>query len=78
LCNQLPLALLEAIRCFATPSNEYHEAIYKELQVWVDSVVSSSNLVPPSILQEFCWKLMEIDSPLITDVTQNNLTKSTV
>jgi hypothetical protein len=69
LCNQLPLALLEAVRCFATPNNDYQEAIYKELQVWIDSVVSS-NLVPRSILQEFCWKLIEIDSPLIIQITE--------
>ncbi|MBD2695246.1 hypothetical protein [Anabaena catenula] len=70
LCTKLPLSLLEGIRHFAIPSNQYHQAIYRTLQDWVDSKVSS-DLVPESILGTFYRKLIDIDSHLIINITEN-------
>jgi hypothetical protein len=39
--NRLPLALVEAIRCFATPTTDYHQAIAEEVKKWANSKVAN-------------------------------------
>lgn len=69
LCAKLPLSLLEGISSFTIPSNQYHQNIYITLQNWIDSE-ANSGLLPESVLDTFSWKLVEIDSPFIIQITK--------
>jgi hypothetical protein len=66
--NRLPLALVEAIRCFCLPTTDYHQAIIKEVKQWVNNSVITG-FVPKSVLDAVCWSLVETDSPVVLEIT---------
>jgi len=66
--NRLPLALVEAIRCFSTPTNDNHQAILEAVKEWVNSSVATAS-VPQSILDTVCWSFLETDSPAVLEIT---------
>lgn len=67
--NRLPLALVEAIRCFGTPTNDYHQAILQEVKEWVNSSSVATASIPQSILDTVCWSFLETDSPAVLEIT---------
>jgi hypothetical protein len=70
--NQLPLALVEAIRCFGTPTTDYHQAIIEEVKEWQNrNLVTGS--ITESVLDAVCWSLVEINSPTILEITSTFL-----
>jgi len=69
LCDRLPLALVEAICCFVTPSDEHHKVILNRLNIWINSAVSL-DLMPESVLWSSYWRLTRVDSPLIIQLTE--------
>ncbi len=69
--NRLPLALVEAIQCFSTPTNDYyHQAILEEIKEWVNNSVATG-FIPESVLDAVCWSLLEINSPAVIEITDN-------
>ncbi|BAZ24353.1 hypothetical protein NIES4073_52480 [Kalymmatonema gypsitolerans NIES-4073] len=67
--NRLPLALVDAIRCFSTSSNDYHQAIIEEVKEWVNSRVATGS-VPESVLDAVCLSLWETNSPIVLEITE--------
>jgi hypothetical protein len=67
--NRLPLALVEAIRYFGTPTNDYQLAIVQEVKQWANSSVALCS-VPESVLDAVCWSLWEIESPVVLEITE--------
>lgn len=67
--NQLPLALVEAIRCFGTPTTDHHQAIIEEVKEWADSSVATGS-VPESVLDAICWSLRETNSSAVLEITK--------
>lgn len=65
----LPLVLVEAIKHFTTPINNYHQAIIKEVKEWSDTGVANGS-VPKSVIDAVCWSLVETDSPVVLDITE--------
>ncbi|MEH2005204.1 ATP-binding protein [Nostoc sp.] len=68
--NQLPLALVEAIRYFSTPITGYHRAIIEKVIEWANSSIST-DLVPKSVFDAVCWSLCEIESPVLLEITES-------
>jgi len=66
--NRLPLALVEAIRCFGTPTTDDHQAIIGEVKEWAKSSVITGS-VPESILEAVCWSLLETNSLVVVEIT---------
>jgi hypothetical protein len=69
--NQLPLALVEAIRYFGTPTSGYHRTIIGEVKEWAKNSVATGS-VPDSVLDAVCWSLVETDSPAVLEVTETS------
>ena len=67
--NRLPLALVEAIRYFGTPTSGYHRTIIEEVKEWVKNSVATGS-VPDSVLDAVCWSLVETDSPAVLEITE--------
>ncbi len=67
--HHLPLALVEAIKRFSTPINDYHQAIIKEVKEWSDTGVANGS-VPKSVIDAVCWSLVETDSPVVLEITE--------
>jgi len=75
--NRLPLALVEAIRCFRTPSTDNHQAIIEEVKQWVNNSIATGS-VPESVMDAVCWSLVETDSPVVLEITETFSTYSPV
>jgi hypothetical protein len=67
--NRLPLALVEAIRYFGTPTSGYHRTIIEEVKEWAKNSVATGS-VPDSVLDAVCWSLVETDSPAVLEITE--------
>ncbi|MBW4547079.1 MAG: ATP-binding protein [Symplocastrum torsivum CPER-KK1] len=67
--NQLPLALVEATRCFGTPTTDYHQAIIEEVKEWANSSATTGS-VPESVLDAICWSLRETNSSAVLEITK--------
>lgn len=67
--NQNPLALVEAIRCFGTPTSDYHQAIIKEVKEWANNSIATGSVLD-SVLDAVCWSLVETDSPAVFEITE--------
>ena len=70
LCNRLSLALVESIRYFSTPTDDYQQKIITILKNWVEREVIT-DLVPKSVIDTIEWKLTTIDSPFVLQITEN-------
>jgi hypothetical protein len=60
---------VEAIRCFATPTTDYHQAIVAEVKKWANSKVPTG-FVTESVLGAVCWSLLETNSPVVIEITE--------
>jgi hypothetical protein len=67
--NRLPLALVEAIRCFGTPTTESHQEIIEEVKKWVNRSVAIDS-IPESILDAVCRSLLETNSSVLPEITE--------
>ncbi len=67
--NRLPLALVEAIRCFGTPTTESHQEIIEEVKKWVNRSVAIDS-IPESILNAVCRSLLETNSLVLLEITE--------
>ncbi|AFZ24303.1 hypothetical protein Cylst_2061 [Cylindrospermum stagnale PCC 7417] len=67
--KRLPLALIEAIRDFGTPTNNYHQLIIEEVMKWVNSSISTG-LVPESVFSAVCRSLGETESSALLEITE--------
>jgi hypothetical protein len=67
--SRLPLALVEAIRCFGTPTSDYHQAIVEQVKKWANSKVATG-FVTESVLGSVCWSLLETNSPVVLEITE--------
>jgi hypothetical protein len=75
--NRLPLALVEAIRCFGTRTTNYHHTIVEEVKEWVNNSIATGS-VPESVLNAVCWSLVETDFPVVLEITEAFSTYSPV
>jgi len=64
------LALVGAIRCFGTPSSDYHNAIIEEVKEWAKKGVATGSVLY-SVLDAVFWSFLETDSPAVLEITEN-------
>ncbi|TYQ30537.1 hypothetical protein [Pseudanabaena sp. UWO310] len=69
LCDRLSLALVESIRYFNTPTDDYQQKIITILKNWIEREVIT-DLVPKSVIATIEWNLTTIDSPVILEITE--------
>ena len=69
LCDQLPLALVEAVRCFGTPRTDYHEVLISQVKEWMDTSIANDSILG-SVREAVCWSLLETDSSSLLEITQ--------
>jgi len=67
--DRLPLALVEAIRCFKFPIEAYYQTIVDEFKEWINREVVSDSVLE-SVLDAICWKLATIDSSVVLEITE--------
>lgn len=65
-----PVALIEAIRQFGTPTSDYHHMIVEAAKEWANGEVATK-MVPESVLDAACWSLVETDSPAVLEITES-------
>lgn len=65
-----PLALIEAIRNFGTPTSDHHHMIVEAAKEWANSEVATKT-VPESVLDAVIWSLVETDSPAVLEITES-------
>jgi hypothetical protein len=67
--NRLPLALVEAIRCFGNLTTNYHQTILGEIKEWVSSAIVTGS-APGSVLDAVFGSLLETKSLAVLEITE--------